>query len=102
MIHQAFFWLKAPGDLAARGALIAGLRTLAAIPQVQSLRITVPAPTEARDVVDSGWAVCETMEFASLADQAAYQPHPVHLKFIADCGHLWERVVVYDGEDVIT
>ncbi len=100
MLHQAFFWLREPGNSAARDELIAGLQTLAAIPQVQSLRITVPASTESRDVVDSSWAVCETMEFASLADQAAYQPHPIHAAFIARCEHLWERVVVYDGVDV--
>lgn len=99
MLHQAFFWLNAPDNMAARDTLIAGLRTLAAIPQVQTLRITVPAPTEARDVVDSSYAVCETMEFASLEDQASYQVHPIHQKFVADCGHLWKRVVVYDGLD---
>ena len=99
MMHQAFFWLHDPADGAARTALIAGLRTLAQIPQVQALRITVPADTAARDVVDASWSVCETMEFASLEDQAAYQPHPIHAKFIADCGHLWSRVVVYDGVD---
>ena len=99
MMHQAFFWLHDPADTQARDVLIAGLRTLKAIPQVHALRITVPAATEARDVVDSSWSVCETMEFASLEDQAAYQPHPIHRKFIADCGHLWSRVVVYDGVD---
>lgn len=99
MMHQAFFWLHDPADMKARDALIAGLRTLKAIPQVHALRITVPAATEARDVVDSSWSVCETMEFASLEDQAAYQPHPIHRAFIAECGHLWSRVVVYDGVD---
>ncbi len=86
--------------MAARDALIAGLRTLAAIPQVKSLRITLPAATQARDVVDATYAVCETMLFASLADQAIYQTHPIHLAFIERCGHLWERVVVYDRVDV--
>ncbi len=100
MIHQAFFWLKDPADVAARDALVAGVRTLAAIPQVQRLRIFLPADTEARDVVETGWAVHEHMEFASLADQAAYQPHPLHVAFIENCGHLWDKVVVYDGEEV--
>jgi hypothetical protein len=99
MMHQAFFWLKDPSDDAARAALIAGLRTLKGIPQVHALRITVPAATEQRDVVDASWSVCETMEFASLEDQAAYQLHPIHKTFIAQCGPLWSRVVVYDGAD---
>lgn len=99
LMHQAFFWLNDPADKAARGALVAGLRNLAAIPQVRSLRITLPADTEARDVVDGSWSVCETMEFASLQDQADYQVHPIHQQFIAECGHLWARVTVYDGID---
>lgn len=100
MIHQAFFWLREPGDTAARDQLVAGVRTLAAIPQVKSLRIFLPAGTEQRDVVDASWAVHECIEFASLADQAAYQTHPIHLAFIERCGHLWQRVTVYDGEEV--
>jgi hypothetical protein len=97
VIHQAFFWLHNASD---REALIAGLRALAEIPQVRSLRIAVPAATASRDVVDASFAVCETMEFASLADQAAYQEHPVHRAFVEGCGHLWSRVVVYDSEEV--
>jgi hypothetical protein len=95
-MHQAYFWLNDPAD---RDRLIAGLRTLAEIPQVRSLRITVPAQTDARDVVDHSWSVCETMEFATLEDQAAYQDHPVHARFVADCSHLWKRVAVFDGID---
>jgi hypothetical protein len=32
--------------------------------------------------------------------QRAYQEHPIHQKFVADCSHLWERVVVYDVAEV--
>ena len=41
-----------------------------------------------------------TLVFDSLEDQAAYQIHPIHQQFIADYGHLWSRVVVYDAIDV--
>ncbi len=94
--HMALFWLKRPDSIEDRNMLIAGVETLRAIPQVKTLHIGVPAPTEARDVVDHSWAVSETMTFDSLEDQAAYQPHPLHEAFIARCGHLWERVAVYD------
>ena len=76
--------------------LIEGIETLRAIPQVKTLHIGVPAPTEAREVVDHSWAVSESMTFDSLEDQAAYQPHPLHAAFIARCEHLWAKVVVYD------
>jgi Stress responsive A/B Barrel Domain len=96
IFHQALFWLKNPGSDADRTALIAGLRTLSGIPQIKALSIGVPAATEWRDVVDASFDVHEMMVFDSLEDQKTYQDHPVHQAFIATCGHLWDRVVVYD------
>ncbi|RYG04178.1 MAG: Dabb family protein, partial [Chitinophagaceae bacterium] len=55
---------------------------------------------EKRDVVDSSWAVSELMFFEDTKGQAEYQDHPIHQKFIKDCGHLWEKVIVYDAIDV--
>lgn len=37
------------------------------------------------------------MFFASVEDQKRYQDHPLHLKFVEDCAHLWRKVVVYDA-----
>ncbi len=97
--HMALFWLKRPDSAEDRANLIAGLETLRAIPEVRTLHIGVPAETEARDVVDHSWSVSESMTFVSLEDQAAYQPHLLHKAFIAACGDLWERVLVYDIVD---
>ena len=96
IVHQVFFWLKRPRSAEDRGQLIAGLRTLKAIPVVRSLRIGTPASTEKRDVVDSSFDVSELMIFDSVADQKAYQDHPLHQAFVAKCEHLWSKVVVYD------
>ncbi len=96
LTHLALFWLKHPDSLQDRAMLVEGLETLRAIPQVKSLQIGFPAATEARDVVDHSWSVSELMTFDSPAEQAAYQPHPLHAAFVARCGHLWDRVVVYD------
>jgi hypothetical protein len=98
--HQAFFWLKQAGLQADREVLIAGLRTLHDIELIRELHIGVPAPTEQRDVVDNSFDVLEYMVFDTLEDQAAYQIHPIHQKFISDCEHLWDRVVVYDAVDI--
>jgi hypothetical protein len=38
--------------------------------------------------------------FDDTAGQKLYQDHPIHQKFVADCAHLWERVVVYDAVSV--
>lgn len=97
MIHHVFFWLKNPGSKPDRDALIAGLNTLRGIEVIQQLHIGVPASTEKRDVVDNSYDVSELMFFKSIADQKLYQDHPLHLKFVKDCSHLWSKVVVYDS-----
>lgn len=97
MIHHVFFWLNNPGSKADRDQLIAGLNTLRAIEVVQQLHIGVPASTEKREVVDNSYDVSELMFFASVEDQKRYQDHPLHLKFVEDCAHLWRKVVVYDA-----
>jgi hypothetical protein len=93
IIHHVFFWLKNPADAA---KLLEGLKTLGAIPQVKKLLTGVPAGTEKREVVDNSYHVSELMFFESLADQKAYQEHPLHQQFIAGYQALWERVLVYD------
>ena len=99
IIHHVFFWLKNPTSIADRDQLVAGVKTLAKIEVVRELRVGVLAPTEKRDVVDNTWAVSELMFFSDLAGQASYQNHPIHLEFIKNCSHLWEKVIVYDAMD---
>ncbi len=96
VLHHVFFWLHDPASTADRDRLVAGLRTLAAIPVVRALHVGVPADTEARDVVDGSYQVSELMFFDTVADQKAYQDHPIHRQFVADCEKLWRKVVVYD------
>lgn len=100
IVHHVFFWLKNPGSTADRDKLVAGVKTLAKIETVRKLRVGIVASTEKRDVVDNSWAVSELMFFSDLAGQATYQTHPIHLEFIKNCSHLWEKVIVYDAMDV--
>lgn len=100
LLHHVFFWLKNPGSQADRLQLVAGLTTLRDIPVIKQLHIGIPAETEKRDVVDHTYDVSELMVFDTLADQASYQEHPIHLEFIRNCGDLWDRVVVYDTSKV--
>ena len=96
IIHHVFFWLKNPSSKEDLNALIAGLRTLKKIKAIQEIHIGVPAATEKRSVVDNSYSVSELLFFDDLASQKAYQDDPVHQKFIEDCSHLWEKVIVYD------
>ena len=97
LVHHVFFWLKKPDSREDREKLIAGLRTLAQIESVRSIHIGVPASTEKRAVVDNSFSVSEVLLFDDVAAQDSYQVHPIHKQFVAECGHLWERVVVYDA-----
>lgn len=100
LVHHVFFWLKNPGSEADRKKLIEGLNTLRAIEVIKDLRIGTPASTEKRDVVDNSFDVSELMYFDNTEDQATYQVHEIHQKFVADYSHLWARVIVYDMMEV--
>lgn len=97
VVHHALFWLKNPESVEDRAKLVSGVKTLAKIKTVKELRVGVVASTEKRDVVDNSWAVSELMFFDNLEGQAAYQTDPIHLEFIKNCGHLWDKVIVYDA-----
>jgi hypothetical protein len=99
VLHHVFFWLKNPKSIEDRDKLVAGVKTLGKIPIIRELRVGVVASTEKRDVVDNSWAVSELMFFSNVEDQAAYQNHPIHLKFVETCSPLWEKVIVYDAID---
>lgn len=100
LVHHVFFWLKNPDSKADLNKLIEGLQTLRKIETIRQIHIGVPASTEKRPVVDSSYHASELMFFDDLAGQKVYQDHPIHQKFIADCSHLWDKVVVYDSLDV--
>ena len=100
LAHHVFFWLKNRESKEDLNKLIAGLRTLEKIESVRKLHIGVPASTEKRPVVDSSYSASELIFFDDVEGQNIYQEHPIHKKFVEQCSHLWEKVVVYDSIDV--
>jgi len=96
IVHHVFFWMKNPDSKADRDQLVAGVKTLSKINTIKGLHVGVVASTEKREVVDNSWGVSELMFFEDLEGQKVYQDHPIHLEFIKNCSHLWEKVVVYD------
>lgn len=97
LVHHVFFWLKNPSSKDDLARLLKGLATLAQIETVRGAHFGVPASTEKREVVDNSFSASEILFFDDLAGQKTYQDHPIHKQFIADCAHLWERVMVYDA-----
>lgn len=100
LAHHVFFWLKNRDSKEDLRKLLDGLKTLEKIESVRRLHIGVPASTEQRPVVDSSYSASELIFFDDVAGQNIYQEHPVHKKFVEQCSHLWEKVIVYDSIDI--
>ena len=100
LTHHVFFWLKNPGSKEDLNKLLEGLRTLKKIETVREIHIGVPASTEKRDVVETTYHASELLFFDGVVGQKTYQDHPIHKKFVENCSHLWEKVIVYDSLDV--
>lgn len=98
-IHHVYFWLKNPGSVEDTEKLVAGLRKLSTVKTIQSFHIGKPADTN-REVIDRSYAVSWCLFFKNAADQASYQTDPIHLKFVEECSHLWNKVIVYDSIDI--
>jgi Stress responsive A/B Barrel Domain len=94
-IHHVFFWLKDPENSEGLNQLIEGLQKLSKAAIIKDFHIGVPAATN-REVIDSSYAVSWLLLFDNKGDQDSYQTDPMHLKFIEECSHLWNKVVVYD------
>ena len=100
LAHHALFWLKNPASTEDRDKLVEGVKTLGKIETVKEIHVGVLAKTEKRDVVDTSWQVSELIFFDDLEGQANYQTHPIHLAFVANYSHLWDKVLVYDAQEV--
>jgi len=96
LVHHVFFWLKNPTDVEARKEFENGLQALVKVPQIQSYHIGTPVESP-REVVDDSFTYSYIAFFSNEVNQTIYQAHPIHLKFIEDCQHLWEKVIVYDA-----
>lgn len=98
-IHHVYFWLKKPVTGEVRKKFEDALRKLITVETIVNHHLGVPAKTN-RGVIDRSYSYSLLTTFKNKEDQDIYQTHPTHLNFIADCGDLWERVVVYDSVSI--
>lgn len=98
-IHHVYFWLKNPSSEANKNKLIEGLTGLSKVPTIRFHHIGTPASTN-RSVIERGYSVSWMLFFDNLEEEEIYQKHPIHLKFVEDYSHLWEKVIVYDAEQI--
>jgi len=97
-IHHVYFWLKNPGSAEDLKQLKGGLQKLTAVETIGMYQIGTPAATN-RDVIERTYSVSWMLMFDNLEDEEIYQHHPLHLKFVEECSHLWSKVIVYDSVD---
>lgn len=98
-VHVVNFYLKKGLSEAERAQFLAGVKTLGTIETVRTFNIGAPADTD-RPVIDKSYDYCLLTTFDDVAGHDFYQEVPIHLKFIDDCKHLWENVVIFDSETV--
>jgi len=97
-IHHVFFWLKNAGSKEDRAQLIDGLKKLSKVKTISQFHIGQPAATN-REVIERSYTISWFVVFNNAADQDSYQTDPIHLKFVEECSHLWNKVVVHDSVD---
>ncbi|WP_290477566.1 MULTISPECIES: Dabb family protein [unclassified Leeuwenhoekiella] len=95
--HVVYFWLNNPNNSDDRAEFEKALKQFLNTSEYAQTRfIGIPANTP-RDVVDNSWTYSIILTFPSKEIQDKYQKEPVHLKFVEEASHLWERVQVYDA-----
>lgn len=98
-VHVVNFWLKPGLSDAERAQFVAGVKKLGEIESLKIFNVGPPANTD-RPVIDRSYDFCELTVFDDEAGHDIYQEHPIHLKFIEDCKHLWDKVLIYDSVTV--
>lgn len=95
-IHHVYFWMPAESTPAEKEQLATGIRSLMSIEQIKMSHLGMPANTN-RPVIERSYTYSWLAVFDTPEDEAKYQVHPTHLKFIETCKHLWTKVIVYDS-----
>jgi hypothetical protein len=94
--HIVIFYLKTPGDAAARQKFIDGTHSLASIPGLLDIHVGTSLPST-RPVVDSSFDVAISMTFADEASLANYVHHPDHERLVKELiGPYVDHYRVYD------
>ncbi|MDF1505930.1 Dabb family protein [Roseisolibacter sp. H3M3-2] len=97
-VHAVYFYLRDGLSPEERARFDAGVRSLRDIETVRQGWVGVPAPTD-RPVIERGYHTALVLLFADQAAHDAYQTHPVHDRFRAECAGLWRDVRIYDSVD---
>ena len=96
--HIVLFWLKNPSDTKSTTDFEESMnRFLNTSHFANKAHFGVPSVIN-RAVVDTSYTYCLTVTFKNMEAHDQYQIDPAHKLFIAECSHLWEKVLIYDSE----
>ncbi len=98
-VHIVNFWLKPDLSVEDREKFVAGVQSLGTVANVTIFNVGTPADTD-RPVIDRSYDYNLLTVFNDKAGHDAYQIDPIHLKFVEECKHLWDRVLIYDAETI--
>lgn len=96
-VHVVNFYLKADLSAADIKTFEEGVKSLSAVETLVTFNVGKPAATD-RPVIVKDYNYCLLTAFNDEAGHDTYQVHPVHLAFVENCKHLWEKVVIFDSE----
>ncbi len=99
LVHTVNFWLKK--DLSSKEIALfeKGVSSLQNIEVVKYFSVGTPASTD-RPTIDRTYSYSLLTVFEGMPGHDVYQTHQIHLQFLADCKHLWDRVLIYDAESI--
>ncbi len=98
-VHVVNFWLKKGLSATEIAQFEAGVSTLGTIETVRYFNVGKPAKTD-RPVIDSSYDYCLLVVFDDAVGHDFYQVVQIHLDFIENCAHLWDKVLIYDSETI--
>ena len=98
LVHTVFFWLKPDLSEEEKAQFQAGVESLATIESTEQVLIGTPANTTKRPVIDDSYDCALTVILGDIDAHDLYQEDPIHLKFVEECAHLWEKVKIYDAD----
>lgn len=98
--HVVYFWFKNPDNASDRLLFEKSLRTFLDNSEYAKTQFIGTPPKSIRAVVDDSFTYNLIVSFESAQAQQAYQVEAPHKKFITECAHLWEKVIVYDANTI--
>ena len=100
-IHVVFFWLKNPDSQEDRNKFEASLKKfINSSEYITGKHVGMPADTD-RPVIDNSYTYSLILTFENKEMQDKYQEEPAHKLFIKESESLWQKVLVYDSENML-